>query len=81
LIDGGAEVDEVNKEFNTPLHEASWEIANQLHMKKEKEKCCRLLIDNGARFDITNKNGKTATDYQNLSVLREREPELFIEIV
>ncbi len=81
LIDAGAELDAVNIELNTPLHEASWEVANQLHMKNEKEKCCRLLIDNRARFDIRNKNGKTAIDYQNLSVLREREPELFIEIL
>ena len=71
----------VNKDFNTPLHEASWEVACQPHMKKEKEKCCCVLMDKGADRNLSNKNEKTPMDYPNLLALKDREPELFCEIV
>ncbi len=81
LIEVGGDVEAVNKDFNTPLHEASWEVANQPHMKKEKEICCRILIDNGADVNFSNRNEKTPMDYPNLLSLKDREPQLFYEIV
>ena len=71
----------VNKDLNTPLHEASWEVASQPHMKMEKEECCRVLFDKGADVNLSNKNEKTPMDYPNLSALKEQEPEIFCEIV
>ena len=58
-----------NHECNTALHEAAWTIPDLAKMK-DKDTCCRELIEQGADVLAKNKEGKSPADFELLKQIK-----------